>query len=74
MRALIMDGFAPTVVNEITVIGSRCGRFAPALAALASGKVDPRPLISATVPLDEGIRAMELAATAPNFKILLSVP
>jgi threonine dehydrogenase-like Zn-dependent dehydrogenase len=63
---------APVVVNEITVIGSRCGRFAPALDALASGKIDPRPLIDGTFPLDEGIAAFEAAANPLNFKILLS--
>jgi threonine dehydrogenase-like Zn-dependent dehydrogenase len=62
---------APVVVNEITVVGSRCGRFEPALAALASRKLELRPLISATLPLEDGVRAMELAATAPNFKVLL---
>src|SRR3984893_13098792 len=36
---------APIVVNEITVVGSRCGRFAPALAALEAGKGHPRLLI-----------------------------
>src|SRR5208337_3993687 len=39
---------APIVVNEISVIGSRCGRFQPALDALAAGKIDPRPLIDGT--------------------------
>lgn len=63
---------APVVVNEITVIGSRCGRFAPALDALASGKIDPRPLIDGAFPLDEGIAAFEAAANPLNFKILLS--
>ena len=33
---------APIVINEITVVGSRCGRFAPAIEAMASGKIDPR--------------------------------
>jgi threonine dehydrogenase-like Zn-dependent dehydrogenase len=62
---------APVVVNEITVLGSRCGRFGPALDALASGKVDPRPLISATFALEDGNAALEAASAAPNFKILL---
>jgi threonine dehydrogenase-like Zn-dependent dehydrogenase len=62
---------APLVVNEITVVGSRCGRFAPALAALESGRVDPRPLIDGTFPLEEGAAAMEAAAKSSNFKILL---
>jgi threonine dehydrogenase-like Zn-dependent dehydrogenase len=62
---------APLVINEITVVGSRCGRFAPALAALASGRLDPRPLIDGTFPLEEGAAAMEAAAKSLNFKILL---
>lgn len=62
---------APLVINEITVVGSRCGRFAPALVALESGRLDPRPLIDGTFPLEEGVAAMEAAATPSNFKILL---
>jgi threonine dehydrogenase-like Zn-dependent dehydrogenase len=62
---------APIVVNEITVIGSRCGRFQPALAALAAGKIDPRPLIDGTFALNEGIAAFEAAKNPLNFKILL---
>ena len=62
---------APAVVNEITVIGSRCGRFAPALAALACGKVDPRPLISQMFPLDDALAAFAAAGRSPNFKVLL---
>jgi threonine dehydrogenase-like Zn-dependent dehydrogenase len=63
---------APIVVNEITVIGSRCGRFQPALDALTAGKIDPRPLIDGTFALDEGIAAFEAAKNPLNFKILLS--
>jgi len=63
---------APLVVNEITLIGSRCGRFAPALDALASGKLDPRPLIDGTLSLDEGVEAFAAAADPLNFKIFLS--
>ena len=64
---------APVVINEITVLGSRCGRFAPAIDALASGKIDPRPLISATLSLDDGPHALDEAAKSSNFKILLKV-
>ncbi len=64
---------APVVVNEITVIGSRCGRFAPALAALASGKIDPRPLISSVYPLEDGLAAFARAAEPSVFKILMRV-
>ncbi len=62
---------APIVVNEITVIGSRCGRFEPALAALAAGKIDPRPLVDGIFALDDGLAAFEAARNPLNFKILL---
>ncbi len=62
---------APAVVNEITVVGSRCGRFAPALAALACGKLDPRPLISQVFPLDDALAAFAAAGRSPTFKVLL---
>ena len=62
---------APIVVNEITVIGSRCGRFQSALDALEAGKIDPRPLIDDTFALDDGIAAFEATKDPLNFKILL---
>jgi threonine dehydrogenase-like Zn-dependent dehydrogenase len=62
---------APAVVNEITLVGSRCGRFAPALEALADGTVAVEPLIDAVVPLDEGVAAFDRAAAAGAMKILL---
>jgi threonine dehydrogenase-like Zn-dependent dehydrogenase len=64
---------APVVINEITVLGSRCGRFAPAISALESGKIDPRPLISATLSLDDGLHALDEAAKSSNFKVLLKI-
>jgi threonine dehydrogenase-like Zn-dependent dehydrogenase len=64
---------APIVINEISVIGSRCGRFAPAVEALASGKVDPRPLISAVYPLADALTALEAASDPKNFKVLLKM-
>ncbi len=65
---------APIVVNEITVIGSRCGRFQPALDAIASGRVDPRPLTDGSFALDDGVAAFEAARNPLNFKILLRAP
>jgi threonine dehydrogenase-like Zn-dependent dehydrogenase len=62
---------AQAVVNEITIVGSRCGRFAPAIVALESGRVDPRPLISMTFPLDDASAAFAAAGRSPNFKVLL---
>ena len=64
---------APIVVNEITVIGSRCGRFQPALDALAAGKIDPRPLIDRHLHARRRLwLAFEAAKNPLNFKILLS--
>lgn len=62
---------ARVVVDEIRVIGSRCGRFAPALDLLARGAVDVACLVSDVLPLDRGAEAMELAARAGVLKVLL---
>lgn len=62
---------APFVVDEITVVGSRCGPFAPALELLALGKIDPVPLIEARYPLASGVEAMEVAARSGAMKVLL---
>jgi threonine dehydrogenase-like Zn-dependent dehydrogenase len=61
----------PIVVNEITVIGSRCGPFAKALALLRSGKVDPTPLIARTFPLNEAQKAIQFAQQSGVVKVLL---
>jgi threonine dehydrogenase-like Zn-dependent dehydrogenase len=62
---------APLVVNEVTVVGSRCGLFPPALRALAQGKVSVTPLISKTFPLTEGAAAVRLAARPGVLKVLV---
>ncbi len=61
----------PWVIDEITLIGSRCGPFAPALRLLAAGLVDPRPLISHSYPLDRGLEALRTAAAPDAVKVLL---
>jgi len=63
--------FAPLVINEITVVGSRCGNFAPALQALKSGSIDVRSLISARLPLHEGVEALRRAGAPGVLKVLL---
>lgn len=64
---------APAVIDEVRVVGSRCGPFAPAIAALAAGTIDVRPLIQAVLPLDDAEAAFA-AATGPGArKILLAV-
>ena len=59
------------VVDEITLIGSRCGPFVPALRLLESGKIDPRPLIDAHYPLHDGLAAFEHAEKQGVLKVLL---
>lgn len=59
------------VVQEIRVIGSRCGSFAPALRALEVGSVDVTPLIGARVPLREAERGLQLAQKAGMLKVLI---
>ena len=62
---------APLVVDEITVVGSRCGPFAPALSALAAGSVDVRSLIAARHSLRDGVEAMRHAAEPGVLKVLI---
>ncbi|MGH9944281.1 MAG: MDR/zinc-dependent alcohol dehydrogenase-like family protein [Pyrinomonadaceae bacterium] len=62
---------ARVVVNEISVIGSRCGRFRPALELLRRDAVDVESLISEEFPLAEGVRAMERAGEGGVLKVLL---
>jgi threonine dehydrogenase-like Zn-dependent dehydrogenase len=59
------------VVDEVTVVGSRCGPFPPALELLERGEVDPRPMISERFPLERGVEAMEAAAQPSVMKVLL---
>ena len=61
------------VVDEVRVVGSRCGPFEPALRLLAQRLVDVEPFIHATYPLDEGLVAFEKAVAPGVLKVLLSV-
>jgi alcohol dehydrogenase len=62
---------APLVVNEINVVGSRCGRFEPALSLLASRRVDVRPLVSSVFPLAAAVRGLRQASRPGILKVLL---
>jgi alcohol dehydrogenase len=59
------------VVDEVSLIGSRCGPFAPALRLLERDLVDVESLVEAELPLDEGLAAFELAATRGALKVLV---
>jgi threonine dehydrogenase-like Zn-dependent dehydrogenase len=62
---------ARIVVDEIKIIGSRCGRFAPALDLLKKGAIDVDSLISEEYDLAEGLLAMDRAKKKGVLKVLL---
>ena len=64
---------APIVIDELTLVGSRCGPFEPAIAALASGRVRPEPLVDAVLPLAEGVAAMQRAGAPGTLKVILDM-
>lgn len=68
----VAQNLAPLVINEITVVGSRCGSFPPAIRALAAGSVEVARLVTATLPLAEAERALEIAARPGALKVLLT--
>ncbi len=59
------------VVHEQRLLGSRCGRFAPALDVLARGAIDVRSLVDAHFPLEDGIAAFRQASTSGVLKVLV---
>ena len=61
----------PAVVNEITLIGSRCGLFKPAIDALASGIVSVDSMIDSTFPLEQFSKAIEHAKKPDTLKVFL---
>jgi alcohol dehydrogenase len=64
---------APFVVNEISVKGSRCGPFRPAINALKNKLVQVRPLIARTFPLAQGLEALQAADKPSTLKVLLDM-
>jgi threonine dehydrogenase-like Zn-dependent dehydrogenase len=63
---------APVIVNEITLVGSRCGRFEPALELLRLGAIDVSSMISERMPLASASAAFDRAAQKGVLKVLLS--
>ena len=62
---------APIVINELRVVGSRCGDIARAIELLTAGRVDPTPLIAARYPLSEADKALERASIRGTLKVLI---
>jgi alcohol dehydrogenase len=62
---------APVIVNEITLVGSRCGRFEPAIALLESRSVNVADMISDSLPLNQANRAFAQATKPGVLKVLL---
>jgi threonine dehydrogenase-like Zn-dependent dehydrogenase len=59
------------VVDEVTLLGSRCGPFAPALRLLADGRIDTASLIHARYPLNDAVAGLEHAARKGVLKVLI---
>ena len=64
---------APIVVNEVTVVGSRCGPFPEAINALARGAVEVRSLVTRTYPIEQAVEALDAARRPEHLKILLKI-
>lgn len=64
---------APIVIDEITVLGSRCGQFPPALRLLENKRIDFTPFISKTYSIDEAIEAFEANRAKDTLKILIKI-
>ncbi len=64
---------APVVVDEVTIIGSRCGPFDRALEALAAARIEVRTLIHDRFDLTDGVRALQRAAEPGVLKVLIDV-
>jgi threonine dehydrogenase-like Zn-dependent dehydrogenase len=61
------------VVNEITMLGSRCGSFGDALNALARRQIEVKSLVTRTMPFDQALAALELASQPDQIKVLLQM-
>ena len=65
--------FSSLVVDEVTLIGSRCGPFLPALSLLEKKFINPLPLIDKRFPMDDGLDALKWAAKPGILKILIQI-
>ena len=77
IKTTVADRFsinlAPLVINEVTVVGSRCGPFEPALKALADGSIHVAEMVSGIFPLEQALEAFEFASSPGALKVMLRV-
>lgn len=71
VAAKVSVDLAPVVIDEVRIVGSRCGDMRRAIAALAADAIDPRPLIEARYPLAEAAAAFIHATRRGAMKILV---
>ncbi len=64
---------APIVIDEITVLGSRCGQFGPAIRLLENHRIDFKPFITKTYSIDDAIEAFEANKSKESLKILIKI-
>ncbi|MDB5292072.1 MAG: alcohol dehydrogenase [Phycisphaerales bacterium] len=64
---------APVVIDEINIVGSRCGPFREAIRALAEKRVDVTSLIHRRMKLEQGVEAMELAERPGVLKVIVTI-
>lgn len=62
---------APIVIDEITVLGSRCGQFPPALRMLKNNRIDFKPMISGIYSIEDALAAFEANKSKESIKILI---
>lgn len=72
-HGLLEVDLSQIVVDEVQLVGSRCGPFEPALRLLAQGLVDVEPLIQARYSLEQGVQALEKAASKGTLKVLIEI-
>ncbi len=77
LKSTVAEGkplnLAPVVVDELTIIGSRCGPFREAIAALADKSIDVVSLISRRMKLEQGVEALSVAQRNDVLKVILQV-
>jgi threonine dehydrogenase-like Zn-dependent dehydrogenase len=75
VKTTVADKFsinlAPLVINEITIVGSRCGPFEPALKALSDGSVKVAEMITGMFSMEQAVEALEVASRAGALKVII---